>query len=398
MGRNKTRTFMTAFGIFWGTAMLAILMGGASGLRGMISRNFTGMATNMVGMYTQPRTISYKGMNKGSDWAMNTGDLELIRATVPGIEYSTSMLTLQGPIKYKDKSSTKQILGVGADYFKIQLPVMYGGRLLNEQDDAMGRKVAVIGNDLASTLFGSDDPIGKYVNAGGVYVEIVGVVGQKSEASIGGRLGESIIMPESTVRRAFGLGDRVYFYIFTMDKGKKLAELKPQIFKAFRSRHPLAPDDMDALGSFDVSEMFEMVNGVFLAVSLLAIFVGAGTLIAGVIGVGNIMWIIVKERTHEIGIRRALGAVPRDIIMQILAEGTVLTTIAGLGGITFATVALAVADKLTAAPGFDPAGFGMSFGTAVGIMLIFMILGSAAGLIPAIKAMRVKPIEALNDN
>lgn len=397
LGRNKTRTAMTAFGIFWGTAMLALLLGGASGLRGMISRNFAGMATNMVGMFPQNRTMPFKGMTKGSSWSMTTADMRLIKATVPGIEHTSSLINMQGNISYADKSTSKQIMGVGSDYFKIQLPVLYSGRLLNEQDDAAGRKVAVIGNDLATSLFGSDDPVGKYVNAGGVYVQIVGVVGQKSQASIGGRVEESLIIPETTARRAFGLGDQVYFFIFTMEKGKKLAQLKPLIFRALRANHPLHPDDYDALGAFDVSEMFEQVNGVFLAVSILAFFVGFGTLIAGVIGVGNIMWIIVKERTHEIGIRRALGARPRDIIVQILAEGTVLTSVAGIAGICFATFILAMADKLTAAPGFDPAGFGLSFSAAITIMVVFMALGTAAGLIPALKAMRIKPIEALND-
>ena len=147
---------------------------------------------------------------------------------------------------------------------------------------------------------------------------------------------------------------------------------------------------------FDVSEQFKMVDNIFLGITLLALVVGAGTLLSGIIGVGNIMWIIVRERTHEIGIRRAIGAKPRDIITQILSESMVLTTIAGVAGICFAIILLAIAEHAFA----DERGviaFQLSFMQAVYILVTFLVLGTAAGLIPAIKAMKIKPIEALND-
>lgn len=397
LGRNKTRTALTAFGIFWGTAMLAMLLGGAGGLEGLIRRQFDGFSTNMAFMWAESRTISFKGFNKGSSWTMDDRDIEMIRNNVPSIDASSSLLNLRVNASYKDKSKNIGLQGVEADYFRIQIPVLYEGRLFNETDDRNSAKVAIIGRDLANEWFGNESPIGKYVTVGGVSVKIVGVAGQKSEASMGSRLDEGIVIPFNTMRRAFNMGNKVWFFTFTVEPGKRIADAHPQIERTIFSNHPISPDDHAALGFHDISEQFEMVEGLFLVVTLLAGFVGAGTLIAGVVGVGNIMWIIVKERTQEIGIRRAIGARPSDIIIQVLAEGSVLTTIAGLAGVSFATAVLAIVAKMTDDPIHGSAGFELSFSTALIIVFTFIILGSAAGLIPAFKAMKIKPIEAIND-
>lgn len=398
LGRNKTRTLLTAFGIFWGTAMLALLLGGAGGLRGLLMRNFAGFSTNMAAIFPETTTISYRGFNKGSEWTLYERDLDLLRNQAPeAIEYLTGLVITNGPIVYRDKSHTANCIGSRADYFRIQKPVVKSGRLFNDTDYARGEKVAVIGEKLATQLFGNEDPVGRYVNAAGMYVKVIGVAGQRTEVNIGGRVDESVLMPATTLRRGWGLGDKVWFALFTLHSGKHLDDIKPLIRRIICANHPISPDDMHAIGFMDMASEFEKVEGVFLAVSLLAFFVGAGTLIAGVIGVGNIMWIIVKERTREIGIRRALGARPADIIVQILSEGMVLTLVAGLAGVTFATLTLAAIDHLTYDPMLGNAGFQMTFGRGVAIMMTFTVLGTLAGLIPAIKAMRIKPIEAIND-
>jgi len=397
LSRNKTRTILTGFGIFWGTAMLAMLLGGASGFEGMLSRQFAGFATNMVFMSSNPTTVSYKGYNKGMEWSMNDRDIAVLRSSVPYIDASTSLLSIGVNIDYKNKTKHTSVIGIEADYFKIMTAVLYKGRFLNAADIHNYNKTALIGRDLASELFGEDDPLGKNVTVNGVSVQIVGVVGQKGEASVGGRLDWSIVMPFTTLRRAFNWGDKVWFFIFTLEPGHRLNEIKDNILHVMRMGHPISPDDTQFMAIGDVAEQFQKVESLFLAITLLAGFVGVGTLIAGIIGVGNIMWIIVKERTQEIGIRRAIGARPRDIIAQILSEGVVLTSIAGLAGISFATFILAMADKATFDPLNGSAGFEMSFATAVIIMIIFLVLGTLAGLIPAVKAMRIKPIEAIND-
>lgn len=397
LARNKTRTFLTGFGIFWGTAMLAMLLGGADGLRGVISRNFAGFSTNMVFMWAEPTTVSYKGFNKGTQWTMNDRDISLLRRNVPHIDASSGLLNMMGSVSYMDKSKSMSLMGVESEYFDVMTVVLYSGRLLNASDDHNLQKVALIGRDMASELFGSESPLGKYVTVNGVSLQIVGVVGQKGQASVGGRIDQSLIMPFSTMRRAYNFGDRVWFFIFTIEPGHRLDEIRDDIYRTMRSGHIISPEDKNAIGFGDVAEQFQMIEGLFLAIALLAGFVGAGTLIAGIIGVGNIMWIIVKERTQEIGIRRAIGATPADIIMQILSEGTVLTIVAGLAGITFATVILAIAEKITYDPLNGGAGFELTFWRAVSIMIIFSVLGVLAGLIPAMKAMRIRPIEAIND-
>ena len=397
LARNKTRTFLTAFGIFWGTAMLAMLWGGAHGMEGMLRRNFEGFATNLGAVFPGQTSISYKGFNKGMRWAMTQSDVDAIRRITPDIEYSTTICQNYGSVQYGSETEQAQITGYEPDFSKILIPVVYAGRVLNESDENGSRKVAMIGKNLASKLFGAEDPIGKFVNAKGIYYLVAGVIGQTSAASIGGRYDDSLIIPSSTFRRAYNWGNQVDFFMYTAMPGHAPSELKPYIIRAICSNHPISPNDDKAMWFMDISEEFEMIDNLFLGVSLLALFVGAGSLMAGIIGIGNIMWIIVKERTQEIGIRRAIGAKPRDIIVQILSEGVVLTSIAGLAGVCFATIALAVADKLTTDPVLGAAGFTLTFGQAAGIVVTFLVLGTAAGTLPAIKAMRIKPIEAMRD-
>lgn len=397
LARNKTRTFLTAFGIFWGTAMLAMLWGGAHGMEGMIRRNFAGFSTNLGGVFPNQTSISYKGFNKGMYWSLNQTDIETIRRITPDIEYSSTVSQNYGNIQYGTSSVRAAITGFEPDFSKISIPIVYSGRLLNAADEAASRKVALIGKDLAGELFRTEDPIGKYISANGVFFMVVGIIGQSGNANIGSRFEVSVIIPASTFRRTYNTGNRIDFFIFTAESGRKPSELKPYIMRSICSNHPISPEDENAVWFMDISEEFETVDNLFLGISLLALFVGAGSLMAGIIGIGNIMWIIVKERTQEIGIRRAIGAKPRDIIAQILSEGVVLTSIAGMAGVCFATIVLAVADFVTSDPILGPAGFSLSFTRAMSIVAVFLVLGTAAGTLPALKAMHIKPIEAMRD-
>ncbi len=397
LSRNKTRTFLTAFGIFWGTAMLALLLGGAGGLEGMLKRNFEGFSTNMGGCFTQRTTVSFRGFNKGRLWDLTDHDIAMIRRSCPIIDRSTTLSSTGGTIKYGTKSSVSQIQGVESDFFRIVLPVVNAGRVLNESDDSQMKKVALIGKNIASELFGDDDPIGKYISVNGVYFLVVGVVSQTSEATLNGRLEDSVVLPSTTYRHTFNTGDKIGAFVYTALQGHSPDELQPTIRRIASANHYISPDDDAAITFINISEAFNMVDKLFLGINLLALFVGTGTLLAGIIGVGNIMWIIVKERTQEIGIRRAIGAKPRDIIAQILSESMVLTSIAGLAGICLATAVLYITDRMTYDPVLGSAHFQMTFSGAILIMATFLLLGTAAGLIPAVKAMRIKPIEALND-
>lgn len=398
LSRNKTRTFLTAFGIFWGTAMLAMLWGGAAGLKGMLLRNFDGFATNMAVIDPERTSLPYKGFNKGMKVTINQTDLDNIRNKVPHIEASSGIIMQNVNVAYNTNSKTQVFCqGVEPDYFKIQYPILYKGRLFNDIDIRSRKKVVEVGKNIANDLFGEEDPIGKFISINGVYFQVIGVIGQSGEFSLGDKTDNSVVIPENVMRGAFAMGNNVDFMMFTAMPGYDPDDIKPDLMRVIRSNHPIHPEDDNAIRMMNVAEQFRMVDRMFLGVSILALFVGAGTLIAGIIGVGNIMWIIVKERTQEIGIRRAIGAKPRDIIVQVLSEGVVLTAVAGLAGIVFATFVLYIVEKVTYDPLTGSANFMLRFDHAVWIMLVFLVLGTAAGLIPSIKAMKIKPIEAMRD-
>lgn len=396
LARNKTRTFLTAFGIFWGTAMLAMLMGGARGLQDILSRNFEGFASNTALLFPGRTSISYKGYNKGTSYNLQQADVDGILLSVPEITALTSVYSVNVVASNGKKSTTCQATGVDAGYPQIMLPVIYEGRFINVSDEKTERKICVLGKKVADQLFVNESPIGKYVSLSGIYYYVVGVAGQTNSIQINGKIDESILVPSNTLRRSFCLGDDIGGLMLLVKDGVSPSSLQPRIERIIRRNHPIHPDDKNAINFWDISEQFKMVDGLFMGIMLLAMFVGIGSLLAGIIGVGNIMWVIVKERTQEIGIRRAIGAKPRDIIMQILSEGVALTFVAGIAGICFATLVLYIA-QIIATNEVSVPHFQLFFSQAIGIMVTFMVLGTLAGLIPATKAMKIKPIEAMND-
>lgn len=393
LSRNKTRTFLTAFGIFWGTAMLAMLLGGEKGLEYKLMSNFEGFATNCAIISSGRRTMSYEGYNKGSGWEITTDDVNAIRHGIPEIE-ALAAIESPGSVAVTDghTATTATVQGISPDYSKIFLPIIYDGRFINTSDERSSQKVCVIGKQISEKIYGSKSPIGEYLSVGGIYYHIVGMAGQTGEVQMGGsKIDETVIIPMSTMRRNFNLGNRAGDICILVRQGFSPTQLQPRIERILGRAHHIHPDDHNAFFFFDIAEQFEMVDYMFAGVTMLAMFVGISSLIAGIIGVGNIMWVIVKERTNEIGIRRAIGARPSDIVMQILSEGVALTLVAGLAGIVFATLVLAVAARLIG-PGFE-----LSLSTALGIVVTFVTLGTLAGLIPSLKAMKIKPIEAIND-
>lgn len=397
LARNKTRTFLTAFGIFWGTAMLAMLMGGARGLEDILRRNFDGFATNTALLFPGRLTMSYKGFNKGTSYNLQQADVDGIRQSVPEVTALTSVYSVNVVASYGRQSTTCNATGVDAEYPLIMQPVMYEGRFVNASDEKNERKVCVVGKKVADEIFEyGESPIGKYVSLSGIYYYVVGVAGQTSDIQINSKIDESILVPGNTLRRSFNLGDDIGGLMLRVKDGVTPTSIQPRIERIIRRNHPIHPDDDNAIMFWDISEQFKMVDSLFMGIMILAMFVGVGSLLAGIIGVGNIMWVIVKERTQEIGIRRAIGAKPRDIIVQILSEGVILTFVAGLAGICFATLVLYIAQIITANEVSVP-HFQLFFSQAIGIMVTFMVLGTLAGLIPATKAMKIKPIEAMND-
>lgn len=398
MARNKTRTFLTAFGIFWGVFMLACLMGGARGAEDLLRRNFEGFATNSAILFPNRTTIPYKGHAKGRRWEADMTDVERLRQLLPQLQTVTSQ-SAEWNISFRNGrySFSGQVWGVEKEFCDVMLPNIESGRFINDADVRLQRKVAVVGKKVANELYpGEKAPIGKTILVNGISYTIVGIAYQTTEIQMNDRIDNVVIIPVTTFQKAFNRADKVDVIMMVGGKDAHFAELEPKIRQIFYSRHQIAPDDKSAMWYMDISDMFSKVDVMFMGISFLALFIGLSTLIAGIIGIGNIMWVIVKERTQEFGIRRAIGAKPLDVTAQILSEGVTLTAIAGMAGITLACIVLGVAAFLTTNETSTPR-FQMTLWQAGVIIGVFIILGTLAGLIPAIKAMRIKPIEALND-
>lgn len=397
--RNKTRTFLTGFGIFWGVAMLAMLMGGAQGGEDLLRRNFAGFATNSGGMIPGSTTMPYKGYQKGRTWQINLSDVEILRQSFPELKEVIPTYSKWGStFKYGKNSYSGQVIGAESNYTKMLVPKLYVGRFINEADVAAERRVVVIGKKVANQLFpGIDDPTGRIIDVNSSAYSVIGVVGDASEVHLNGSLDEGVVIPSSTFRRVNGYGEDVDFLMMVANDNEKLADIIPGMRRLLYRRHDIHPNDEGAMWVINIAEQFEKVDTLFVGVDFLALFIGFSTLMAGIIGIGNIMWVIVKERTQEIGIRRAIGAKPRDIIVQVLSEGAALTLISGLSGLCFAAAVLGVMQQTTNPPdAVSATHFQMSFTGALAILGIFILLGTLAGLIPSVKAMRIKPVEAIN--
>ncbi len=400
LARNKTRTFLTGFGIFWGVAMLALLLGGSRATQTMMTRNFEGFASNSGAIIANSTTMPYKGNAKGRRWSMDLTDVERIRMAVPELKAVVPIFQSWGNATCRNGrySYAGSALGAVPAFAEINEPKIYSGRFINEADEAQARKVVVLGKKIANEIFPSDaDPVGKTVLVNGVTYSVIGVAGNLGEANINGPIDEKAVMPSTTFRKAFARADKVDFITFVANDGVRIRDILPRIRSVLYRRHNINPSDESAVWVIDISEMFKNMSSLLTGLDFLALFIGLSSLLAGIIGVGNIMWVIVKERTQEIGIRRAIGARPRDIVVQVLSEGAVLTVIAGLAGICFAAIILGAANFAITQSSGGSTNLQMSFGSAMAIVAVFAVLGTAAGLIPSIKAMRIKPIEALND-
>ncbi|WP_455673400.1 ABC transporter permease [Phocaeicola sp.] len=396
--RNKTRSFLTAFGVFWGIFMLVALMGGGQGLQDMMSANFKGFATNSAFFGTNRTSEAYKGFRKGRWWSLEMADIERIRHQVRQIETITPNTSRWGSTAiYADKKSSCAVRGLYPEYENIEAQNITMGRFINEVDIKERRKVCTIGKRVYQELFPKGgNPCGQYLRVDGIYYRIIGVSLSTSNININAGSEESVTLPFTTMQQAYNLGKRIDLLCITVKKGVPVSSITNDVEQIIKKAHYVHPDDKQAVIMLNAEAMFSMIDNLFTGIHILAWMVGLGTLLAGAIGVSNIMMVTVKERTVEIGIRRAIGAKPKDILNQILSESMVLTTIAGMAGISFGVLVLQGMEIATAASG-TPAHFQISFWMAIGACVILMVLGMLAGLAPAYRAMAIKPIEAIRD-
>lgn len=391
--RNKTRSLLTAFGVFWGIFMLVALIGGGNGMKEMMQSNFKGFATNSAFMVAEQTGEPYKGFRKGRWWSLEYDDVKRIERFVPEIDVITPTLSRWGQTAvFEDKKSNCIVKGMEPKYQEIEFQDIIYGRFVNDVDIRDARKVCTIGKRVYEELFTpGEDPTGKYIKIDGVYYQVIGVSTAQGNININGSASESIVLPITTMQRTYNLGNRVGIICFTAAKGYKITDVQDKVERIVKEAHYISPDDKQAVMMLNAEAMFSMIDNLFAGINILIWMVGLGTLLAGAIGVSNIMMVTVRERTTELGIRRAIGARPKDILQQILSESIVLTTIAGMAGITFAVFILQLAEM-----GLQ-AAFQVSFWTAIGTGAILLTLGMLAGLAPAFRAMAVKPIDAIRD-
>ncbi len=396
--RNKTRSLLTAFGVFWGIFMLVALIGGGQGMRETITAQFEGFATNSAFIFAEKTGEAYKGFRKGRSWNLDMDDIERVR-TVGGIELATPSSALWGQTAvYGDNKYTCNVKGVYPEYGQIEYQEMDYGRFINSVDIAEARKVCVIGKRVYESLFNAgEDPCGKYVRVNGIYYRVIGMCSSEGNVNIQGRSSESIKLPFTTMQQTYNLGKDIQVLCFTVKQGFKVKDVQTKAESLIKAAHYIAPNDKQAVMTLNTEALFSMMDNVLLGTRILAWLVGLGTLLAGAIGVSNIMMVTVKERTTEIGIRRAIGARPRDILQQILSESMVLTAVAGMAGISFAVLVLQIMEQSANESGVIKIHYQVSFGLAVGTCLLLIALGVLAGLAPAYRAMAIKPIEAIRD-
>ncbi len=408
--QNKLRSILTAFGVFWAIFMLVVMTGAGNGLKNGITDGLKDFATNSAFMWSEKTTIAYEGYNRGRYWYVNNQDIQAIKDQVPEIGVISPRLNGwnlrdgENIVRGK-KSGAFNVMGDYPTYRKIDPCTMLWGRYINDEDIKHRRKVCIVGEKVYEVMFDKDeDPVGKYIRVNGVYFMVVGVFQSNNpNINIGSNKKETVYLPFTSMQQTFNYGDQVHFFGFTAKDGVPVKNVLDKIVPILHKNHKISPDDQEAIGKVDIENEIKTMFYVFLGINILIWVVGIGTLIAGVVGISNIMLVIIRERTKEIGVQRAIGAKPTVIIGQILTESVFLTTIAGFLGLALGTFVLYLVDMAVdasrATATTDDATFFLNpeigLQIAVSALMMLLVAGFIAGLIPALKAIKIKPIEAL---
>ena len=403
LNANRFRTIMTAFGVFWGIFILVILLALTNGLKNGVQADFGDFATNTIFMWTQSTSMPYQGFTKGRYFNFRQSDVALLKEKFPELRFVSPRNQLGGfrgsnNVTRGDKTGAFNIYGDNPEYIKQEPLDVLKGRFLSYSDIQDERKVAVVGTDVIKSLFDiGEEPIGSYIKINGINFMVIGVVKKTSSQGDNQEDANTIYIPFSTFGKAFNYGDIVGWMAITAIDEVPITQIKPEIMKEMRAAHKVHPDDERAIGHFDLAEQFQKITGLFSILSFVGYFVGALVLMSGVIGISNIMLIVVKERTKEIGIRRALGATPREIRGQVLQKSMFLTLISGMAGISFAAGLIWVMNTLLDAAGSveNFANPSVSVGVIFIALTILVISGLLAGMIPATRATQMKPVDAL---
>jgi len=395
--KNKIRTGITIIGVLWGIFLLIVLLGATRGLENSFKNAFGNLATNSVFVWTQSTDTPFKGFQKGRRFRLTMNDINVLKS-----EYSEEIKLLaprnqtMNLIVRNFKSGSFKVSGDFPILDQIQKKKLILGRFLNDNDILSISKVAVISEDMQKQLFDKEEmPIGQYIKINNINYKVVGVYEPSNTINFDG---DTAYIPFSTFKKVYNTSDKIDWMMITANDGINIEQMEKDVLLTLKNLHKVHPEDKRAFGSVNLGKEIGRLIGFLTGMQFLTWFVGIATLIAGVFAIGNILLITVKERTKEIGIRRALGATPKSIRQQIILESVFLTSTAGMLGIVFGAFVLYIMDT---AFGQGPDATLINPTVNIPIILIastlLIVLGTLIGLIPAHMATQLKPIEALRE-
>jgi len=401
--KNKTRTIITVIGVLWGIFVYIAMAGAAKGLDNGFERAFETVAMNSMFTWAQSTSMPYAGFKTGRRLQLKIQDVKVLENRISEIEFiaprNAKGVFGDTPAKVVRslKSGDYAIYGDFPIYTKIATKKIYdGGRFINDEDIDQNRKVCVIGERTQKELFEKDeDPIGAYIRLDNIYFQVVGV--HKYTPGGGFESDSDIYIPFSTFKKLYNTADNVDWLTIAAYDDADVVQVEKDVKSTLKSIHNVDPNDQRAFGAFNLGEVFNKIKGFATGMTFLSLVVGIATILAGVIGIGNILLIAVKERTKELGVRRALGATPREVKAQIILESVFLTTIAGILGIILGAFVLYIVNILTKDTDFPYANPTVPIPYVLGAMLLMIVLGTLIGLIPAQRAVSIKPIDALRE-
>jgi putative ABC transport system permease protein len=400
---NKLRTFLTAFGVFWGIFMLVVMIASGRGLTNMAKSFLQDFATNSTLISGGQTSKPYKGFVQGRYISFNLDDLKAIKSNYPEIKYIAPRIDVYpwrngetaNSVTRLDKTEVFDIYGTTPDFNLIDPRKIFCGRFINQLDVLEHRKVAVISTRAREVLFKNGENIlGQTIKINGINYSVIGEF--DPSRIFGGMSDKPICLPITTLQIAYNQGKDVDYFAIAAHDGVDVSALEQKVIAALKRRHTIAPDDVQAVNNFNIAQLIKQQDTLFTGIAILIWIVGLGTLFSGIIGVSNIMLIVVKERTREIGVQRAIGASPNTIIKQILSESLVLTSLAGLMGLT---AGVWLTELISRSMGADSTlkNPTIDFNIAIVALIILIICGLIAGWMPAKRAVSIKPIDALRD-
>jgi putative ABC transport system permease protein len=398
--QNRLRAFLTALGVFWGLFMLILMLGLGKGLENGARKNLADLAPRAVYAWGQRTSMPYRGLQPGRYVRFVNEDIAHLKA-IPGVEHVAARLRLGGwrdtaKVIYDGKQGNVTVLGDMPAYALIEPLTVERGRFLNEPDVREARKVVVIGRQARVVLFGDKEPIGEWIEVNNVHFRVVGEIKSLKGGEDGDRMDNSVFVPFSSFQQAFRQPNRVGWFALGVEATASASKVEQAVRVVLSDRHNVHPSDEQAIGSFDAAEQFDKIQSLFQGIRGFVWFVGTLTLLAGVLGVSNILLIIVKERTREIGVRKALGATPGSIVRMIVQEAITLTLLAGYAGLVAAVAVLeGVSRYLDSLPNAPISRPEVDLNAALAAGAVLVVAGAIAGIVPARHAAGVPPVEAL---